>query len=72
MASIVNNATLECNKCSGRMLVDRIFLSEQYLEIYCLVCGKREMYNHPNRHGEVAQWIMKAEKNRAKLTGNRI
>jgi hypothetical protein len=30
------------------------------------------MYNHPDRHGEVAQWIMKAEKLRAKITGNPI
>lgn len=72
MAKIINNNHIECSKCDGRMLVDRVFLSYDHLELYCLVCGKREMFNHPDRHGEVAQWIMKAEKARAKVTGNRI
>jgi hypothetical protein len=70
MAKIINNNYIQCSKCSGRMLVDRVFLSYDHLELYCLVCGKRE--NHPDRHGEVAQWIMKAEKTRAKLTGSKI
>ena len=72
MAKIVDNKELRCTKCSGRMLVDRVFLSYDHLEIYCLMCGKREMYNHPNNHGDVARWIMKVEKARAKITGNRI
>jgi hypothetical protein len=53
-------------------LVDRVFLSYDHLELYCMKCGKRWMYNHPDRHGEVAQWIMKAEKSRAKAIGNPI
>jgi len=72
MAKIVDNKELRCTKCSGRMLVDRVFLSYNHLEIYCLMCGKREMYNHPDNHGDVARWIMKVEKARAKITGNRI
>jgi hypothetical protein len=72
MASIVNNRTLECNKCLGRMLVDRVFLSEQYLEIYCLVCGKREIFNKPESSGDIPKWIMRAEKSRLKMTGNSL
>jgi hypothetical protein len=72
MAKIINNTHIECSKCEGRMLVDRVFSSYDHLELYCLVCGKREMYNHPDRHGEVAQWIMKAEKTRARITGSNL
>jgi hypothetical protein len=72
MAQIVNEKELRCTKCSGRMLVDRVFLSYDHLELYCLVCGKREMFNHPDKHGEVARWIMKVEKARLKITGNSL
>jgi hypothetical protein len=72
MVNIVNNKQLECTKCKGRVLVDRVFLSYDHLELYCMVCGKRWMYNHPDRHGEIATWIMKAEKTRAKAIGNSI
>lgn len=61
---------LKCGKCSARMFVDRVFLSQDHLELYCLRCGKREMFNHPNNHGERVQWIMKMEITRAKKTGN--
>jgi hypothetical protein len=54
------------------MLVDRVFLSYDHLEVYCLVCGKREMFNHPDKHGEVPRWIMKVEKARLKITGNSL
>ena len=72
MVNIVNNKQIECTKCKGRVLVDRVFLSYDHLELYCMVCGKRWMYNNPDRHGEIATWIMKAEKTRAKAIGNSI
>ena len=61
---------IKCSKCYGMMFVDRVFLSHNHLELYCLKCGKREMYPHPERHGKRATWIMMAEKTRAKRTGN--
>lgn len=72
MVNIVKDKEIRCTKCDGRVLVDRVFLSYDHLELYCMKCGKRWMYNHPDRHGEIAQWIMKAEKVRAKATGNPI
>lgn len=72
MVKVIDNRYLQCGKCSGRMLVDRVFLSYDHLELYCLVCGKREMFNHPDRHGDTARWIMRVEKARAKITGNRV
>ena len=70
MVNIVNNKQLQCTKCKGRVLVDRVFLSYDHLELYCMVCGKRWMYNHPDKHGDTARWIMRVEKLRAKVTGN--
>ena len=61
---------LKCNK--GRMFVDRVFLSHNHLELYCLACGKREMYQNPERHGKRAAWIMNSEKIRAKRLGSTI
>ena len=54
------------------MFVDRVFLSHNHLELYCLACGKREMYQNPERHGKRAQWIMQMERARAKKTGSEI
>jgi|1048.fasta_scaffold32280_2 hypothetical protein len=72
MVKVVKEKELHCSKCSGRMLVDRVFLSYDHLEVYCLICGKREMYNHPERFGEVPRWIMKVEKARVRITGNTL
>jgi len=61
---------LKCVKCSGKMFVDRVFLSHDHLELYCFVCGKREMYPHPDNHGKKIKWIMNLERERAKKAGN--
>lgn len=63
---------LTCQKCSARMFVDRVFLSHDHLEIYCMTCGRREMYHNPQKHGERIRWIMEVEKKRAKAIGNKI
>lgn len=63
---------IKCLKCSGRMFVDRVFLSYNHLELYCFVCGKREMYPHPERHGKRAKWIMQKEIERARANGHSV
>ena len=63
---------LTCSKCSAKMLVDRVFLSHDHLEIYCLKCGKREMYHNPQKFGERIRWIMSMEMRRARILGNPI
>jgi hypothetical protein len=57
---------IKCPKCSGRMIVDRVFLSQEHLEIYCLMCGKRNIYPHPYSQGKKIRWIMEQEMARAK------
>ena len=63
---------LGCTKCKSRMFVDRVFLSNSHLELYCLKCGKREIFHNIENFNERGQWIMKAEKARAKRTGTLI
>ena len=72
MAKIINNTHIECSKCEGRMLVDRVFSSYDHLELYCLVCGKREIFNKPESSGDIPKWIMRAEKLRLKMIGNSL
>lgn len=57
---------LKCGKCKGRQFVDRVYTSEVHLELYCINCGKRDMYHYPQNHGERALWIFNQEKARAK------
>ena len=61
---------LTCKKCSAKMLVDRVFLTVDHLELYCLKCGRREMYHNPSSFDERIRWIMNVEKTRAKRSGN--
>lgn len=61
---------IKCIKCSGKMFVDRVYLSNDHLELYCFTCGKREMYPHPDSKGKKIKWIMDLERARAKKAGN--
>lgn len=61
---------IKCSKCNGKMFVDRVFLSYDHLELYCLICGKREIYHTPDKYGSKVKWIMDKEKERARRTAN--
>jgi hypothetical protein len=61
-----------CDKCSGRMIVDRVFTTYDHLEIYCLMCGKRKMFRYPEQNGKWVKWIMKLERERVKINGNSL
>jgi hypothetical protein len=54
------------------MFVDRVFTSYSHLELYCMTCGKRDMYNNPERFGPEIRWIILSEKMRAKTNGNQL
>jgi hypothetical protein len=54
------------------MFVDRVFLTYDYLELYCIICGKREMYQHPDNHSKRTKWIMRMERIRARKSGNSL
>jgi DNA-directed RNA polymerase subunit RPC12/RpoP len=63
---------ITCNKCKGRVFVDRVFLSNDHLELFCLNCGKRDMFHFPEKFGKFVQWIMQVEKERAKKNASKI
>jgi hypothetical protein len=62
MVSVINNQWLQCTRCTGKMMVDRTTITSVHLELYCIVCGHREMYNQPDSCGESISWIMKMER----------
>jgi DNA-directed RNA polymerase subunit RPC12/RpoP len=61
---------LTCRKCSAKIFVDRVYLTSDHLELYCLRCGKREMYHNPEKFDERVRWIMSQERVRAKKSGH--
>jgi predicted nucleic acid-binding Zn-ribbon protein len=59
---------LRCKKCRGRVFVDRTFNADNHIEIFCIVCGSRKFYHNFSEGDKEAQWLMKMEKARAKLS----
>ena len=56
-----------CNKCEGRMFVDRQYSSMIHLETYCIRCGSRNFY-HPPSDSREGLWLLNLENLRAKTT----
>jgi hypothetical protein len=34
---------MTCNKCNGRVFIDRVFSQLTSMELFCVMCGKRWM-----------------------------
>jgi hypothetical protein len=49
---------IKCNKCTGRVFVDRVYSQNLRVELFCIMCGKRWMVRRDNRFGS---WIAKLE-----------
>lgn len=58
---------LKCNKCFGRMFIDRQYISMQHIEIYCIRCGVRKFY-HPPQNSKEGLWLLEKELLRTKYT----
>lgn len=44
---------MKCQKCSGRVFVDRVFSQKLSVELFCVLCGKRWMIDKDtNRFGK--------------------
>jgi hypothetical protein len=51
---------MKCERCGGRVFVDRVFSQKLHIELFCLMCGKRWMLNKDtNRLGK---WLENREK----------
>jgi len=58
---------LLCNRCNGRMFIDRIFSEHSHMETFCIICGNRKFFN-PAQNYEEGRWLLKKEQLRAKAT----
>jgi predicted nucleic acid-binding Zn-ribbon protein len=59
---------LKCEKCGGRVFIDRMYNAENHIETFCVICGQRKFYHNWHERDRKAQWLLEVEKARAKLT----
>ena len=52
---------MKCNKCRGRMFVDRTFTENRNYEVFCIICGDRKFIS---KNTELGKWIHKKETQR--------
>lgn len=45
---------MKCQRCGGRMFLDRVFTDNTSFETSCLLCGRREFVNKNTENG---QWL---------------
>lgn len=50
---------MRCNKCQGRVFVDRVFSQKLHVELFCIMCGKRWMVNKDT--SALGKWLEKLE-----------
>ena len=58
---------MKCNKCQGRVFVDRVFSQKLHVELFCMMCGKRWMINKDT--SALGKWIEKIENGQLKAFG---
>jgi hypothetical protein len=51
---------LTCDKCSGRVLLDRTYSEGSHLELVCINCGKGWMLD--KEKSRTARWLLRLEK----------
>ena len=55
---------MTCQRCKGRVFVDRVFSQKLHVELFCILCGRRWMINKDtNRFGK---WLEQKDKEYAK------
>jgi len=55
---------MKCEKCKGRVFVDRVFSQKLHIELFCMMCGKRWMINKDT--SPLGRWLEQAEKDKLK------
>jgi hypothetical protein len=50
---------MKCNRCSGKVLVERLFSSNKDFETSCIICGDRKFIA---KDSELGVWLGKQEK----------
>lgn len=50
---------MKCNKCQGRVFLDRVFSQKLHVELFCILCGKRWMVNKDT--SALGRWLEQLE-----------
>jgi hypothetical protein len=50
---------IQCNKCKGRVFIDRVYSQRMHIELFCIMCGKRWVMNKVN--SGLGRWIQQKE-----------
>jgi hypothetical protein len=53
-----------CQKCKGRVFVDRVFSQKLHVELFCMQCGKRWMINKES--SAFGKWLEKTDRQHSK------
>ena len=56
-----------CQKCNGRVFVDRVFSQKLHMELFCIMCGKRWMVN--KEASKFGKWLENREVENKKAYG---
>ena len=49
---------MKCQKCSGRMFLDRTFTENKNHEVFCIICGARKFIS---KRSELGLWLTRKE-----------
>lgn len=55
---------MTCQKCDGRVFVDRVFSQKLHMELFCIMCGKRWMVNKDT--SAFGRWLEQKDREYAK------
>jgi hypothetical protein len=55
---------MQCQRCRGRVFVDRVFSQKLHVELFCILCGRRWMINKDT--SAFGRWLEKKDKEFAK------
>ena len=53
-----------CQKCNGRVFIDRVFSQKLHMELFCVMCGKRWMINKET--SALGKWLEIQDQRHAK------
>jgi hypothetical protein len=49
-----------CQRCNGRVFIDRVFSQKLHIELFCILCGRRWMINKDT--SPLGKWLEKRDK----------
>ena len=56
---------MSCQRCGGRVFIDRVFSQKLHMELFCILCGKRWMINKDTN--AFGRWLEQKDIDHGKL-----